>query len=253
MRAGGRAEPGGVHPSMAKADVWPLSSVETVLLAVLAYLVLLIGLAGARAGGRGAGAPAFRDASVLAIAGATRPVSAEQRVAVATCVSPRTVPAVYAASPGAVEPLAFGPPVEPSGPRRVAEINGTLIQRLCGGVPAPGRPRSAPDRRLFVALDAVVNGRDPNRVVSREEWAAGVDRLITRDARWEQARVVTRTVPRGTGTYGMRVRPGADPLVVRTRLKAPTASRYLVLPVRGATGRVVTLTLRLLCGFQPVF
>ena len=50
----------------------------------------------------------------------------------------------------------------------------------------------------------------------------------------------------------MRVRPGADPLVLRTRLSRPTTSRFLVLPVRSAGGAAVTLTLRLSCGFQPV-
>ena len=62
-------------------------------------------------------------------------------------------------------------------------VNGALIQRICGGIPEPGLPYHPPDRRLFVALDAVVNGRDPNRAVSRAEWAAGVDGFITGDAR----------------------------------------------------------------------
>jgi hypothetical protein len=150
-------------------------------------------------------------------------------------------------------PLAFGPPVERGGPRSVEAVNGLLIQRLCGGIAEPGDPYHPPDRRLFVALDAVVNGRDPNRAISRVEWAAGVDGFITRDGQWTRARIVTRDAPAGTRTYGMRVRPGADPLVERTRLVEPTRSRYLVLPVRRADGTEVVLTLRLACGFQPAF
>jgi hypothetical protein len=98
-----------------------------------------------------------------------------------------------------------------------------------------------------------VNGRNPNRAISRADWAAGVDRFIARDAMWDRARVLSLTPPPGTTTFGMRVRPGADPLVVRTRFAVPAAGRYLVLPVRSAGGRVVTITLRLPCGFQPVF
>jgi hypothetical protein len=40
--------------------------------------------------------------------------------------------------------------------------------------------------------------------------------------------------------------------VLRTRLKRTDTGRYLLLPVRSASGRVVTLMLRLRCGFQPV-
>jgi hypothetical protein len=244
------SEPAGVHPSMVKADLWPLSAVETVLLVSLVYLALLIGLAGTRFGGRPAAAQA---APAPALAAAPRPVALRQQLVLASCVTARTVPQSYAGERGVQQPLAFGPPVEPAGPLTVAEINGELIHRLCGGVGTPGGPYHGPDRRLYVALDAAVNGRDPNRRISRAEWSAGVDRLITRDGLWPQARVVTRVVPAGTATFGMRVRPGADPLVLRTRLAARQTSRFLVLPVRSSNGRTVTLTLRLQCGFQPVW
>jgi hypothetical protein len=169
-----------------------------------------------------------------------------------SCVTARTVPESYATAPEARRRLAFGPPVEVAGPVSVAEVNGELWRRLCGGVAVPGGPPHGPDRRLYVALDAVVNGRDPNRAISRAEWAAGVDRFIARDARWDRARIVTRTLPPGTVTFAMRVRPGADPLVVRTTLTAATTSRHLELPVRRTDGRTATLTLRLPCGFQPI-
>ena len=236
---------------MAKAQARPLSTAEAVLVGTFAYLVLLISLTGARIG-RERTDPVAALPAVAPVA-LTRPIAAAAPSP--TCVGARTVPHTNAAAPTVVEPLAFGPPVEPAGPRSAAAVNGVLIQRLCGGPTAPGGPARAPDRRLFAAIDAVVNGRDPNRPLSRAEWAAGVDRLIIRDGLFVDARVVTRSVAAGTPTYGMRVvsrDPAADPVVVRTRQARPDTSRYLLLPVRSATGRVVTLTLRLRCGFQPV-
>jgi hypothetical protein len=272
----------------------PWTPVEVGLLLTLAYLVLLIALAGSRltradipvrpaaaAGATTDGAAAggaTTDLRARLVAendpapppartgargttarpaasgpqGAGAPVRPAANLA-ASCVGPHTVPRSYAGEPGVEAPLAFGPPVEPDGPRPVEAVNGTLIQRVCGGIPEPGQPYHPPDRRLFVALDAVVNGRDPNRAVSRAEWAAGVDGFITRDARWTRARIVTRDAPIGTRTYGMLVRPGQDPLVVSTRLVVATRSRYLLLPVRRAAGGETALILRLACGFQPTF
>jgi len=262
-------EPGKVHPSMTKADTWPVSPAETVLLATLSYLVLLIGLAGARSGERADPAQPPPIATVLQ---AERPFAAMDEQAVAgravpshtvpthtvpsqampTCVTARTVPYSYATAPQAQHQRAFGPPVEPHRPLSVAKINGELWRRLCGGAAVAGGPLREPDRRLFVAIDAVLNRRDPNRAISRAEWAAGVDRFISRDALWARARVVRRTLPRGTATLAMQVRPRGDPLVLRTRLSAPKTGRYLLLPARTASGSVQTLTLRLQCGFQPV-
>lgn len=254
-----------MHPSLAKADTWPLSAVETILLATLGYLVLLIGLVVGRyvdAPEPGPGPPLAPPAPVLAAAAqpqrlvaAPQPVAPAARVPVpSTCVPAGRRPQSYAGEPGLEHPQAFGPPVEAAGSPSVAEVNGELWRRLCGGAPSPGGRVHGPDRRLYVALDAAVNGRDPNRVVSRAQWAAGVDRFIARDALWDRARVVTMTVDPGTATYAMQVRPGnADPLVLRTRLRSGNTSRYLVLPVRAADGSVATLRLRLACGFQPVF
>jgi hypothetical protein len=237
---------------MAKADGWPLSTAETILGATLAYLVLLIGLAVARPGPvRAAVTAPFRVAALL---DTPRPVAAVRRegLAAVSCVSGHTAPQSYAGQPG-VQRLAFGPPVEPTGPLTVAEINGELWHRLCGGIGTPGGRSHGPDRRLYVAIDAAVNGRDPNRAVSRSAWAAGVDRFIAHDALWDRARVVTLTARSGTTTFGMRVRPGGDPLVLRTNLAEPATGRYLALPVRSAGGPIVTVILRLPCGFQPVF
>ena len=238
---------------MAKARARPLSTAEAVLIATLAYLVLLISLTGARIARGDAG-----EDSVTALPAVTRVAQVRSIVAstASTCVGPRTVSSANAAAPGVVEPLAFGPPVEPAGPRSAAAVNGVLIQRLCGGPTAPGGPTRGPDRRLFAAIDAAVNDRDPNRPLTRAQWAAGVDRLVTEDGQFVDARVETRTVAAGTPTFGMRVvsrDPSVDPVVVRTRLAHADTSRYLVLPVRAASGRVVTLVLRLRCGFQPVF
>jgi hypothetical protein len=227
----------------------PLSRAETAMALVLAYLLLLISLAGARLFGTApdVAAPALRPVAETRAAPVTRFAAA------ASCVGPSTVPYSYAAAPGITERLAFGPPVEPSGPLSTAAVNGVLIQRLCGGPVAPGGPVRAPDRRLFAAIDAAVNGGDPNRTLTQSQWATGVDRLVTRDGRFVDARVETRTVRAGTATYGMRVRSGADPLVIRTRLLHDDTNRYLLLPVRARDGRTVTLTLRLPCGFQPIF
>lgn len=242
-------DPVGVHPSMAKSDLWPVSPAETALLATFAYLVLLIGLAGARLGGPDAPPPTV---PVLAnLVASTRPEAVPLRLAAASCVTERTVPRSYAGAPGVEQRLAFGPPVEPTRPLGVAEVNGVLIQRLCGGAATPGGHYQGPDRRLYVAIDAAVNGRDPNRPITRSAWRTGVDRFVVHDALWSQAKVVTARAPRGTVTFGMRPRPDADPLVLRTRLAAASVSRYLVLPVRNAGGLVVTVTLRLACGFQP--
>jgi hypothetical protein len=236
-----------VEPSRAR----PLSRAEAAMATLLAYLVLLISLAGTRLGGPD---PVPR----LRVVADSRPSASQVepigRFAVApSCVGPNTAPYVYAAAPGITESLAFGPPVEGSGPLSAAAVNGVLIQRLCGGPATPGGPVRAPDRRLFAAIDAAVNGTDPNRPLTRAQWATGVDRLITRDGQFVDARVETRTIRAGTGTYGMTPRPGTDPLVIATRLAHDDTSRYLLLPVRNRTGRVVTLTLRLRCGFQPVF
>jgi hypothetical protein len=245
------ADFGRIPPGMAKVDVWPMSAAETLLLASLAYLALLIGLATSRHP-----SPSVPGHPVLAgTLEFARPV-ADLREAVRSvvgCVTAGTVPESYATAPQARPHLAFGPPVEPSRPLSVAEINGELWHRLCGGLGQVRGAEHGPDRRLFLALDSVVNGRDPNRAISRAEWAAGVDRFIAQAALWEQARVVTRTAPAGTVTLGMRVRPGADPLVVRTRLARATTSRFLMLPVLSDRGPPVTLTMRLPCGFQPTF
>jgi hypothetical protein len=223
--------------------------------ALLAYLILLISLAGTRLGGHDVADPAPRQLRTVA---ENRPVETviapiARFVPASTCVPPDTVPYAYAAAPGVTEPLAFGPPVEGSTPLSAAAVNGVLIQRLCGGPETPGGRVRAPDRRLFAAIDAAVNGTDPNRPLTREQWAGGVDRFITTDGRFVDARVETLTVPAGTGTYGMTPRPGADPLVLTTRLAHDDTSRYLLLPVRARDGHVVRLTLRLRCGFQPVF
>jgi hypothetical protein len=230
----------------------PLSRAETAMVTVLAYLILLISLAAARlfATPEPAARPALRPVAETKAATVAAPA---RFAAEATCVGPHTVPYAYAAAPGVVEPLAFGPPVEPSGALSPAAVNGVLIQRLCGGPESPGGPVRAPDRRLFAAIDAAVNGTDPNRPLTRAQWASGVDELISRDGRFVDARVETRTFRAGTATFGMRPRAGSDPLVIRTRLAHDDTNRYLLLPVRARDGGVVTLTLRLRCGFQPVF
>ena len=228
---------------MARSRARPLTTAEAILISVLAYLVLLITLAGARIGREQDRDVQPEPAAITIVQVAdSRPAAAVRR-ARSSCVSARTVPTFYAAAPGVTEPLAFGPPVEVPGPVSTAAVNGVLIERLC----------YRPDPRLFAALDAAVNGRDPNRPLSRVEWAAGSTRFVTRNALFVDARLVTRTAPLRTPTYGMRVRRGAEPLVLRTRLARQDTSRYLVLPVRSARGRVVTLTLRLRCGFQPIF
>ena len=223
--------------------------------AAFVYLVLLISLAGARLARDPQDArPLLRivsDSRAGVSAAGAAPLRAFAPAA--TCVGPDTAPYAHANSPGLKERLAFGPPVEPTGPLSAAAVNGVLLARLCGGAETPGGPVRGPDRRLFAAIDAAVNGTDPNRQLSRAEWAAGVDRLLTRDARFVDARVVTRTTRAATPTWGMRPRPGgADPAVLKTRLVRDDTSRYLVLPVRARDGRTVTLVLRLRCGFQPV-
>jgi hypothetical protein len=230
----------------------PLSRAEAAMATLLAYLMLLISLAAARVFGvHEPAAPVLRPvAATRAAVAAVAPL--ERLAGPGTCVGPRTVPYPYAAAPGIVEPLAFGPPVEPAGPLSTASVNGVLIQRLCGGPETPGGPVRSPDRRLFAALDAAVNGTDPNRPLTRAQWAAGVDQLVSQNGRFVAARVETRTVRAGTATFGMQARAGADPLVIRTRLAHDDTNRYLILPVRARDGRVVTLTLRLRCGFQPV-
>src|SRR5438876_7392947 len=75
VRGPAMSEPAGVHPSMRKADVWPLSPVETVLLAILAYLVLLISLVGARLSG---GEAPPQQAMIAALVANARPAFAEQ-------------------------------------------------------------------------------------------------------------------------------------------------------------------------------
>ena len=191
----------------------------------------------------------------------TRPVTTpwasplHRLVAASTCVGPHTVPYSYASAPGVAEPLAFGPPVEPSGPLSPADGQRRAhpAARAAARRP-PGGPVRAPDRRLFAAIDAAVNGTDPNRTLTQAQWANGVNQFVTRDGRFVDARVETRTVTGpAPSTFGMRPRAGADPLVIRTRLAHDDTNRYLLLPVRAHDGRVVTLSLRLRCGFQPVF
>jgi hypothetical protein len=233
----------------------PLSTAEAAMVTLLAYLILLISLVAARLfGTHEPTVQALRPVAETRAATAVAAVAPLNRLAAeATCVGPHTVPYSYASAPGVVEPLAFGPPVEPSGQLSTAAVNGVIIQRLCGGPETAGGPVRAPDRRLFAAIDAAVNGTDPNRSLTQAQWAAGVDEFITRDGRFVDARVETRTYRAGTPTFGMRPQGGADPLVIRTRLAHDDTNRYLLLPVRAHDGRVVTLTLRLRCGFQPVF
>ena len=233
----------------------PLSTAEAAMVTLLAYLILLISLVAARLfGGHDPTVQALRPVAETRAATTAADVRSLNRlVAESTCVGPHTVPYSYASAPGVAEPLAFGPPVEPSGQLSPAAVNGVLIQRLCGGPETAGGPVRAPDRRLFAAIDAAVNGTDPNRTLTQAQWANGVNQFITRDGRFVDARVETRTHRAGTSTFGMRPRAGADPLVIRTRLAHDDTNRYLLLPVRAHDGRVVTLSLRLRCGFQPVF
>jgi Na+-transporting methylmalonyl-CoA/oxaloacetate decarboxylase gamma subunit len=236
----------------------PLCTAEAVMITLLAYLILLISLAATRVfGGHEPTVQALRPVAQTRAAGTATTAAAiaplNRLVGEATCVGAHTVPHSYASAPGVTEPLAFGPPVEPAGQLSTAAVNGVLIQRLCGGQERAGGPVVAPDRRLFAAIDAAVNGTDPNRTLTQSQWAAGVDEFITRDGRFVDARVETRPYRAGTATFGMQPRPGADPLVIRTRLAHDDTNRYLLLPVRAHDGRVVTLSLRLRCGFQPVF
>lgn len=222
-----------------------------------AYLVLLCSLAGARIAadsGEEPQLPVLRIvADTRAITGAAAPDPITRFALAPSCIGPTTVPFAHADAPNLKERLAFGPPVEPTGPLSAAAINGVLITRLCGGAETPGGPVRGPDRRLFAAIDAAVNGTDPNRNLSWQEWAAGVNRFITTEGQFVQSRVVTRTTVASTPTWGMRARPGgADPAVIKTRLVRQDTSRYLILPVEARDGRTVTLTLRLRCGFQPV-
>lgn len=233
----------------------PLSTAEAAMVTLLAYLILLISLVAARLFGvQGPTVAALRPVAETRAATTSAPVHQLNRlVAESTCVGPHTVPYSYASAPGVTQPLAFGPPVEPSGQLSPAAVNGVLIQRLCGGPETAGGPVRAPDRRLFAAIDAAVNGTDPNRTLTQAQWATGVNQFVTHDGRFVDARVETRTYPAGTATFGMRTRAGQDPLVIRTRLAHGDTNRFLLLPVRAHDGRVVTLSLRLLCGFQPVF
>jgi hypothetical protein len=233
----------------------PLSTAEAAMVTLLAYLILLISLVAARVfGGHDPTVPALRPVAETRAASTAAGVHPLNRlVAESTCVGPHTVPYSYASAPGVTEPLAFGPPVEPSGQLSPAAVNGVLIQRLCGGPETAGGPVRAPDRRLFAAIDAAANGTDPNRTLTQAQWATGVNQFITRNGRFVDARVETRTYRAGTSTFGMRPRACADPLVIRTRLAHDDTNRYLLLPVRAHDGHVVTLSLRLLCGFQPVF
>jgi hypothetical protein len=239
---------------MARSRARPLSRAEAAMAGLLAYLILLISLAGARLARQDQAEPGPPLRIVADTRSITTLIDPIVRFApTSTCVGPGTVPHAYASAPGITEPLAFGPPVEIGGPLSAAAVNGMLIQRLCGGPDTPGGPVRGPDRRLYAAIDAAVNGTDPNRPLTPAQWAAGVDRLITRDGRFVDSQVETLTVRAGTGTYGMTPRAGADPLVITTRLAHPDTSRYLLLPVEARNGGVVTLTLRLRCGFQPVF
>src|SRR5690242_11020121 len=226
----------------------PLSTAEAAMVTLLAYLILLISLVATRVvGGQEPRVQALRPvAETRTAVAAVAPLS--RLAAEATCVGPHTVPFSYASAPGVAEPLAFGPPVEPSGQLSPAAVNGVLIQRLCGGAQTAGGPVLAPDRRLFAAIDAAVNGTDPNRTLTQSQWASGVNQLVTRNGRFVDARVETRTYRAGTPTFGMRVRAGEDPLVIRTRLAHDDTNRFLLLPVRAHDGRVVTLSLRLRCG-----
>jgi hypothetical protein len=237
-----------MEPSRAR----PLSRAEAAMAALLAYLVLLISLAGTRLGDHHEDTDAAVRLRTVAESRAVI-VPIARFAPASSCVGPGTVPYPYAAAPGVTESLAFGPPVEGGTPLSAAAVNGVLIQRLCGGPETAGGPVRAPDRRLFAAIDAAVNGTDPNRTLTQEEWSIGVDRLITTDGRFVDARVETLTVAAGTGTYGMTPRAGTDPLVLKTRMAHEDTSRYLLLPVRARDGHLVRLTLRLRCGFQPVF
>ena len=234
----------------------PLSTAEAAMVTLLAYLILLISLVAARLSGvhQPTVQQALRPvAETRAATPAAAVVPLNRLAAEATCVGPHTVPYSYASAPGVTEPLAFGPPVDRPGscrrqPSTVCSSNG------CAAAREPvGGPVRAPDRRLFAAIDAAVNGTDPNRSLTQAQWASGVDEFITRDGRFVDARVETRTYQAGTPTFGMRPRAGADPLVIRTRLAHDDTNRYLLLPVRAHDGRLVTVMLRLRCGFQPVF
>ena len=227
---------------MARSQARPWTTVEAVLAAALAYVVLLVSLTGARIGREPEFVPAPPAAVAVVRVADVRPAApAARQPTQAQCVTEQTKPTHYAAAPGVVESLAFGPPVAASGSVAAASARGELSRRIC----------YQPDPRLFTALDAAVNRRNPNRPLTREQWAEGTKSFVNRAL---NPTLVTLTVPAGTRTYGMRVlRKGAAPVVVPTRLRRQETGSYLRLTVPpDAGGEPVLLTLRLRCGFQPV-
>ncbi len=212
----------------------PLSTAEAAMVTLLAYLILLISLVAARL--FGVHEPTVQQAlrpvaETRAATPAAAVVPLNRLAAEATCVGPHTVPYSYASAPGVTEPLAFGPPVEPSGPLSPAAVNGVLIQRLCGGPETAGGPVRAPDRRLFAAIDAAVNGTRPQPLA--DPGAVGGRRGRVHHPR--------RPVRRRAG--GDPDRPGryAD---VRDAARAPAPTRWCSGPGWPTTTRAATCCCR---------
>jgi len=142
-------------------------------------------------------------------------------------------------------PGSFG---SPAASYDIAAVVGDLKLRLCGNDELGG------DKRLFLALEAVISNTNPTREVTNDQWASAVSTLVLEDIDWESARMTEEETTPNTRTLYMSDRNNdGTPEVAATKLRQRT-SQFLILQVYDRyANRWVELKLRLQCGFQPVF
>lgn len=139
----------------------------------------------------------------------------------------------------------FGPPPG-TGPNDLIGAKVELKFRLCGGGGSHGLG-VGPDQRLFAALWTMVNGGNPNTVMSNGTWVREVNQFVGHDIQWSQASLVYKTF---TSPQTELMIPGQFPKIYRVQ-GTVHHDVFLYLPVRAKNGQIKILWLRRACGYQP--
>ena len=141
---------------------------------------------------------------------------------------------------------AFGPKV------RATNATDELRRRLCGYTTPDGLVASG-DWALLLALQGMVDGTNPNRPLTLQQWQEQVWEFTER-IDWDRYYIVHEDARRESlFTLYMTGTPGTQPAIHSYWKGSQRASTYLLISVKQRSGDYSKLKLRLDCGFQPVY